>query len=122
MATEPPRALILAPAGPVRDGLLALFSAVAGLRAGAEPGTLDEALRRLAAAPPELVIVDAALLQPGLRVALDRVRATAPRAACLLLVDELPPGASALAADVVLLKGAPAAELVSTALGLVGRR
>jgi DNA-binding NarL/FixJ family response regulator len=105
--------LILAPAGPLLDGLAALCAALPHVQATSEFADWDGALHRLRAAPPDLVLLDAAFVHPALDRALEQLRAAAPASARLVIVDEVHQLAPACAGYARLLTGASAAELLA---------
>ena len=105
--------VILAAPGPVRDGLAALFGADRGLSVTVLELDWDDALDRLRRAPPGLIVLEGGLVQQGVADTLAQLRAAAPGSARLVLVDNVAQLAPAGVAEVIMLKGAPAVELVA---------
>jgi DNA-binding NarL/FixJ family response regulator len=122
MRAEEATVVILAPPGPVRDGLVALVSAIHGLAVVMQTDELDRALDLMRAAGPDLIILDSALGRPELATVVDRLRETAPRSPRLVLVDDVAQVKSSEPTEIVLLKGAPAADLVAAIQSLLGWR
>jgi DNA-binding NarL/FixJ family response regulator len=113
VARHPSSVLLVSPPGPVRDGLAALLAAVPGLALAAEAGDLESALHGLAAAPPDAIVLDGAAAQPDLAGALNRLRSAAPLSGLLVLADDVAQLDGAGDQAAVLLKGAPAADLLA---------
>jgi DNA-binding NarL/FixJ family response regulator len=112
---------IIAPPGPIRDGLQALMASIS------HSGTiqvLDSAAlsrNRLDPGQPDVALIDAGRLGMAIGQALQRIRSIWPQARCLALVDDLDQQASALAAGAAsaFVKDGRAAELVSAVERLV---
>jgi hypothetical protein len=105
----------------VREALVALFAALPAVELVFASADWDGALNRLAASPTHLIILEAALVSFALDGALGQLRAAAPGSARLVIVDEVHQLVPAAGAEVHLLKGAPAAELVAALRGLLGQ-
>jgi len=110
-------ALIIAPSGPLRDSLQAFLLTLAEVRLAED---VPSALRAAAEHPPGLVLVDGNLPGDGAPLVLKQMKAQGFFHPCLVLAED-PQQQQAVAteADVVLLKGVPAARLLGTIKGLL---
>jgi DNA-binding NarL/FixJ family response regulator len=113
MAPQDARVLIVAPAGPLTDGvhaLLATLPAIAGIT-HADDGAA--AVRALMAHHAAVVVLDGGLPDEQVQAVLGHVMAATPRPRCLVLAESVQQQESgALAgADAVLLKGTSAQDL-----------
>jgi DNA-binding NarL/FixJ family response regulator len=120
MRAEAATVAILAPAGPVRDGLVALVSAIPGLEAVIQADGPDRALDWLRTLAPDLIILDSALSRFEFATVMDQLQEVAPRSLRLALVEDVAQLMSKKPAEIVLLKGAPAADLVAAVQSLLG--
>jgi DNA-binding NarL/FixJ family response regulator len=119
MPGRPATLAILALPGPVRDGLVALFSAIPALIVAVESPDWAGALEALASAAPDVLVIDAASVPARLDDLLTELRANLPNSARLVLVDDAAQARHADHREVVVLKGAPAADLVAAVQSLL---
>lgn len=105
-------ALIVAKSAPLRKGLQALLATMPRVELELADDSLS-AIKRFTEYPPSLVLLDTGLLGNDIYATLGRVKAEWPQSRCLVLVDDVQQRqkAESAGADVVLLKGFPAAKL-----------
>ena len=112
---------IIAPPGPLRDGLQALLASIS--RSGSVQVLDSAALSRdrLDLIRPDVALIDASRLDMAIGQALQQIRSIWPQARCLVLVDDVEQHASALAAGAAgaFVKGGRAAELASAVERLI---
>lgn len=123
MTNDYPSALIVAKPGPLRDGIQALMIAIPQIDAVYETSDLSSAPDIVYDRCPDLVLLDSSLDREAIRPAVRRVKAQWPQARCVFLADDVQQkreGESA-DADVALLKGLPATQLVAAIVGLLPR-
>jgi len=113
-------ALIIAPSGPLRDSLQAFLLTLPQVAEVRLAEDVPSALRAAAEHPPGLVLVDGNLPGDGAPLVLKQMKAQGFFHPCLVLAED-PQQQQAVAteADVVLLKGVPAARLLGTIKGLL---
>jgi len=111
---------ILAPPGPVRDGLEALCAALPSFHVLPSFADWESALGVLPTLEPDLIVLDAAFVRTEPDLALAQLQAAAPDRPRLVLVDEVHQLANASPGETRLLKGASAADLVAVLHRLLG--
>lgn len=109
----PALALIAAPPDSLRYGLQALLVGLPQIDSVQSVEDIQSLLAALAATPPILVVLDVNLPGDETSPVLTQIKTVAPRARAVVLVDniEQQQALRATTADLVLLKGHPAAEL-----------
>jgi DNA-binding NarL/FixJ family response regulator len=109
-------ALIVAKPGSLHDGLLALLTAIPQLDVVGEADDADLALQMVAKRRPELVLMDADLPQDEAWEVLGKIKTEWPAMQCVVLAGDVQQrqAAEAAGADIVLLKGIPAAKLIAS--------
>lgn len=114
-------ALIVAKAGPIRDGLHALVTAMPQIDAVQEANDVASAVEVALERPPSLVVLESTPGGKDVWMAVRRVKTRWPMARCVLLVSDVEQGreAEAAGADVVLLEGFPAGRLVTAIVRLL---
>ena len=121
MMCEPALALIAARPGPLREGLRCLVNALPRIRVVGAAGDAVALLKMISERSPDLVLLDAALLGDQDGSLVREVRKRGPGAKFVVLTETVGQrDAQAGAADVVLLKGAPAVKLVEAIEGVLG--
>jgi DNA-binding response OmpR family regulator len=105
--------LIVAPLGPLRDGLCALLNSMPNTQIVGVVAHIEAAVQAISECRPALVLLDSALPGEGFLPLLEHLKASWPRLQCLVLVDgvEQQGQAQIAEADAVLVKGAAAARL-----------
>lgn len=113
--------LIVAKEASLREGLSALLAAIPGVGDTTQARGLADARQKIEAQVPELVVLD--VDEDGLEF-LNAVRSSNPDTKCLLLVEGMRQQTQAqlAGADVALIKGYPAQELIETVQALLSRR
>lgn len=107
--------LIVARPGPLRDGLRALLTAIPQIDRIVQADDMPAALDVIAEHRPALVLVDCIPRSDEWCTAVRRVKVESPQTRTIALAEDVQQQQAAQAmADVVLLKGAPAAELYAT--------
>lgn len=105
---RPASILIIARAGPVREGLRALLSSLPDVAAVHCVASIAAAVRLARRRRPAVICLEAAWLGPALTIGLERLAHHAPRAARVLLVEDVAQQQAAADADSAgLLLGAP---------------
>ena len=114
-ATKPTLALIATRPGPLQNGLVALMTTMPQVNAVIVAEEAASALRMIADHLPTLVLLEMALPGEGTGTLLKQIKATWPLTRCIVLANDVPQQqeAEAAGADVVLLKGFPAARLIA---------
>ena len=109
-------ALIAAPPDSLRYSLQALLARLPQIDSVQSVEETRSMLAALTAAQPTLVVLDVNLLGDETRPVLTQIKTIAPRARTVVLVDhiEQQQALQAASADLVLLKGYPAAELFNS--------
>jgi DNA-binding NarL/FixJ family response regulator len=113
--------LIITKSGPLRDGLWALLTAMHQVDTVEWVCDLSSALGMTSEHFPALVLLDSGLAGSEISLAVRHAKAKWPQAQCIFLADDVQQQreAEAASADAVLLKGFPAAKLVTTIAGLL---
>ena len=114
-ATKPTLALIATRPGPLQNGLVALMTTMPQVNAVIVAEEAASALRMIADHLPTLVLLEMALPGEGTATLLKQIKATWPLTRCIVLANDVrqQQEAEAAGADVVLLKGFPAARLIA---------
>ena len=114
-------ALIIAQAGPLRDGLHALVDTMPQIGSVDVIGDVDFAFGPTFNQCPALVLLDTHLTEDNVWLAVRRVKRKWPRARTIVLAGnvEQQEAAEAAGADVVLLQGLPAGRLVAAIVRLL---
>jgi len=109
----PALALIAAPPDPLRYSLQALLARLPQIDSVQSVEDTRSMLAVLTATPPKLVVLDVNLSGDETRPVLPQIKTIAPRARTVVLVDHIDQqqALQATSADLVLLKGYPAADL-----------
>ena len=109
----PTLALIAAPPDPLRYSLQALLARLPQIDAVQSVEDTRSMLAALTATPPKLVVLDVNLSGAETRSVLAQITTIAPRTRTVVLVDHIDQqqALQATSADLVLLKGYPAADL-----------
>jgi len=104
----------------VRDGMVTLLKSVPEIGLIAQARSRSEALQSIKVSMPDLVILD---LTEGLLELLQEIQNQCPRVKSLLLVGGMrqQTQAQVAGADVALIKGYPAHELIETVRALLSR-
>lgn len=112
----PALALIAAPPDSLRYSLQAVLTSLSAIAAVQSVEDTRSMLAALTATPPKLVVLDVNLLDRETRPVLALIKAIAPRAHTVVLVDtiEQQQALQITSADMVLLKGYPAGELFAS--------
>ena len=112
----PALALIAAPPVPLRYSLQALLARLPQVDSVQNVEDTRSMLAILTDAQPQLVVLDVGLLGDETRPMLRLIKAIAPRAHIVVLVDDIEQqhALQTASADLVLLKGYPAAELFAS--------
>jgi len=116
-------ALIVAKPGPLRNGLQALMTTMPQIEILAET-TDPSALRRMGAGmQPDVVLLDASLPEDQVWAALGRIKAEWSQTRSIVLVEDSQQQqkAHAVGADVVLIQGTPAGQLIAAIEGLLSQ-
>jgi DNA-binding NarL/FixJ family response regulator len=116
-------ALIVARPGPLRNGLQALMTTMPQIEILAET-TDPSALRRMGAGmQPDVVLLDASLPEDQVWAALGRIKAEWSQTRSIVLVEDSQQQqkAQAAGADVVLIQGTPAGQLIAAIEGLLSQ-
>ncbi len=118
-----PSALIVARPGDLRDGLYSLLTVTDGITSVLQADTARSAMRLVVDEAPELIILDFDLPRENMVTLLASIKAHSPRSRCLALAEhaeqrEMAQGAGA---DLVLMKGALASELLNSVRELLAR-
>jgi len=110
---RPALALIAAPPDSLRYSLQALLTGLPAIDAVQSVEDTRSMLAALTATPPKLVVLDVNLSGAETRSVLAQITTIAPRARTVVLVDHIDQqqALQATSADLVLLKGYPAADL-----------
>lgn len=122
MTPEPAHVALLAPPGPLRDGLRALLAALPSVSRTTVVDSVVQAAAVFPTDPPDVVVLDSGSARLHLPADLASLRAAAPGCACLVLVEEVPAIPAASPAQRLLVKGAPATELVAALEALIAVR
>ena len=114
-ATKPTLALIATRPGPLQNGLVALMTTMPQVNAVIVAEEAASALRMIADHLPSLVLLEMALPGEGTGTVLKQIKATWPLTRCIVLANDVrqQQEAEAAGADIVLLKGFPAAKLIA---------
>lgn len=114
-------ALIVARPGPLRNSLQALMTTMPQIEVLAETSDPAALLRMGAGMQPDVVLLDADLPEEQVWAALRQIREEWSQTRSIVLTEDSQQqqAAQAAGADVALLKGHPAAELVATIEGLL---
>ena len=116
-------ALIVARPGPLRNGLQALMTTMPQIEILAET-TDPSALRRMGAGmQPDVVLLDASLPEDQVWAALGQIKAERSQTRSIVLVEDSQQQqkAQAAGADVVLIQGTPAGQLIAAIEGLLSQ-
>jgi DNA-binding NarL/FixJ family response regulator len=107
--------LIIMHSDPLRAALKALLSVLPGMAVVAEADVLAAGLALAAEFQPDIVLADAGANMASALAVLEQIKAVSPGSRRVLLADDaLPaPGRSHPAAEAILLKGTPPAELLA---------
>jgi DNA-binding NarL/FixJ family response regulator len=107
-------ALVVGRPGPLQDSLAALLATIPVVDMVVMSDDISAILDSLSDWNPDLILLDSALFDPGVSDVLCRARELRPHARWILLADNVQQQQDAAVggADVALLKGSPAAELV----------
>ena len=118
-----PSALIVARPGDLRDGLHSLLTVTDGITSVFQADSARSAMRLVADESPELVILDFDLPRENMVTLLARIKARSPRSRCLVLAEhaEQREVAQGAGADLVLIKGSLASELLDSVKVLLAR-
>lgn len=116
--------LIVTRSGRLQKALHALLSAVPQVVSIAQTDDVASALQLGAEHPPALVLLNGDLWRDRAPIGLTEIRAQLPDARFLVLADTIAQQRAAenAGADVVLLKGTPASELLATIEAYLGGR
>ena len=100
----------------LREGLLALLTAITPSQTIEFVDDLAEVLKKLIESPVDLVVLDADLPAVSTGIVLGQIKQVSPTAHLLVLTDTVQQQQTALEleAEAVLLKGTPAAEIAAT--------
>jgi DNA-binding NarL/FixJ family response regulator len=112
---------IIAPPGPIRDGLQALLASISRCDRILVLDGAALSRDRLDPSRPDVALIDAGPLDTAIGQALQHIRSTWPQARCLVLVDDVDQRATALAAGAAgaFLKDGRADELASAVERLI---
>jgi DNA-binding NarL/FixJ family response regulator len=112
------RILVVSKEASLRDGMVTLLTSHPGIGEISQARSRSEALRLIKVSAPELVILD---LREGLLKLLQDIRNQCPGVKSLLLVEGMhqQTQAQVAGADVALIKGYPAHELIETVQALL---
>lgn len=118
-----PSALIVARPGDLRDGLYSLLTVTKEITSVLQADSAESAMRLVVDEAPELIILDFDLPRENMVTLLARIKAHSPGSRCLALAEhaeqrEMAQGAGA---DLVLIKGALASELLNSVRELLAR-
>ena len=118
-----PTALIVARPGDLRDGLYSLLTVTNGITSVLQADGAKSALRLVVDESPELIILDFDLPREDMAKLLTRIKAHSPRSRCLALAEhaEQREAAQGAGADLVLIKGCLASELLNSVGELLAR-
>lgn len=117
-------ALIVAKPSQFREGLQAILTAIPQIKQVSQVDDAPSALKMAAQHDPALILLDFDLSSRGVLAAtLEQIKATWPHSQCIALVHNEPEDqiAKAAGADVVLMKGIPAAKLFAIVKELLSR-
>jgi len=119
----PAPALIVARSVDFREGLSSLLAINPGIGPIAQSHDGPSALERISAGCPELVLLDWDLPYEDMMAVMVEIRSHCPQTHCLAFTDhsEKRDEIRSAGADVVLLKGYPAAGLIAAIADLLGR-
>ncbi len=109
-------ALIVAKSADLREGLHSLLTVVPQIDCISHTGNGPSALRQVEERCPDLLLLDCDLLHEDVIALLREIKARCPHIQCVVFTDHAHKRgeAQSAGADVVLLKGYPAANLIST--------
>ena len=121
---KPALALIVASAGMLQNGLLALMTTIPQISAVLVAEDISSALRMIADHRPRLLILDMVLPEDGAQTILVEIKSQSLDIGSVALVDSVQQGQKAqlLGADGVLLKGFSAAQLISVTEEILGQQ
>jgi DNA-binding NarL/FixJ family response regulator len=121
---NPVLVLIVASAGTLQTGLLALMTTIPQISAVLVAEDISSALRMIADHRPRLVLLDMDLPEDGALTILVQINSQSPDIGSVALVDSVQQGqkAGSLGADGVLLKGFSAAQLISVTEEILGQQ
>jgi DNA-binding NarL/FixJ family response regulator len=121
---NPVLVLIVASAGTLQTGLLALMTTIPQISAVLVAEDISSALRMIADHRPRLVLLDMDLPEDGALTILVQINSQSPDIGSAALVDSVQQGqkAGSLGADGVLLKGFSAAQLISVTEEILGQQ
>ena len=116
-----PTALIVARPGDLRDGLFSLLTVTEGITSVLQADNARSAMHLVADESPELIILDFDLPREDMVALLARIKAHSPRSRCLALAEhaEQREAAQGAGADLFLIKGLLASELLNSVKGLL---
>lgn len=116
--------LIVAKAGLLQNGLLALMATIPQVNVLGEADSAPAALEMMREYRPRLVLLNTDLPGEEEWDVLRHIRARWPNMGCIVLADDAQQQkeAQAAGADVVLLKGIPPAQIIAAVEGLASRR
>lgn len=117
-------ALIVAKPSQLREGLQAMLTSIPQLKQVSQVDDVPSALRMVARHSPALVLLDFDLSSSDLlAVTLKQIKATRPQSQCIALVhnEQEYQLAKTAGADVVLMKGVPATQLLAIVKELLSR-
>ena len=123
MTTKPMLALIVTGPGSLQNGLVALITTMPQIHAVLVAEEATVALRMIANHRPALVLLDMILPRNGAGTVLKEIKTRWPSTRCIALADDVQQQqeAEAAGADVVLIKGYPAARLIAAIEGLLSQ-
>ena len=121
--SDQPTALIVARPGDLRDGLFSLLTVTNGIISVLQADSAKSAMRLVVDGSPELIILDFDLPREDMGKLLTRIKAHSPRSRCLALAEyaEQREVAQGAGADLVLIKGCLASELLNSVGELLAR-
>jgi len=121
---KPALALIVASAGTLQNGLLALMTTIPQVSAVLVAEDVSSALRMIADHRPKLILLDMDLPEDGAQTILVQLKSQSFDIGSIALVDSVQQGqkAESLGADAVLLKGFSAAKLISVTEEILGQQ
>jgi DNA-binding NarL/FixJ family response regulator len=116
-------ALIVARPGPLRNGLQALMTTMPQIEILAETADPSALLRMGAGNQPDVVLLDASLPEDQVWSALGRIKAEQSQTRSIVLVEDSQQQqkAQAAGADVVLIQGTPAGQLIAAIEGILSQ-
>jgi DNA-binding NarL/FixJ family response regulator len=124
MSEQVTLALIVAPPGPLRNSLQALLTTMPQIEILAETSDPSALLRMGAEIQPHVVLMDADLPEVQVCAALDQIKTEWSKTRSVVLVkdSEQQQVIETAGADAALIKGCPAAELISTIEDLLSQQ